>query len=798
MFKITEKANAAFLKNRKRIIENEYKSLNSQQRKAVLQTEGPLLILAGAGSGKTTVIINRVGHLIKYGNAYHSDFVPSDITEQDAEILGWYADGELDELPEHLVALLSYKAAKPWQILAITFTNKAAGELKTRLAAKLGDCAEDISAGTFHSACVRMLRRDIDRLGYDRSFTIYDTADQQTVVKSCLKELSLDEKNFAPRAILSHISNAKDSLIGPAEFEIHSKSDFFLSKVADVYKIYQRKLEENNALDFDDLIGKTVELFEKCPDVLEYYHNRFKYILVDEYQDTNHAQYRLVSLLASGNRNLCVVGDDDQSIYKFRGADIRNILDFEKEFPDCMTIKLEENYRSTGNILNAANHVISNNAGRKGKELWTSNGAGEKIQIYAALNEHSEAQFIADKISENGGSFADTVILYRMNAMSRIVEDMLMRSAIPYRVLGGLRFYDRKEIKDITSYLRLINNTDDNVALVRVINEPKRGIGNVTVDKASDLAARNGISVFEVCRRAEDFADELPSKSAPKLKGFANLIEVLRLELEDETGLEMFVRGVMEKTGMLAALKVEKTVENETRLENLEEFISMVQESVKNDEALTLGELLENISLISDIDNYDEAQDTVTLMTLHSAKGLEFPNVFLVGMEEGVFPGTRSFGSDDEIEEERRLCYVGITRAKSRLYLTRAKSRTLFGRTTFNPPSRFLSEIPDELADSITEKQDSGFGFGKSGGYSDSFIQNKSASRSAILENMQKPKTTAPSGVAYNAGDRVKHRKFGIGTVVAAQPMGKDTLLRVSFEAGEKKLLAAYAPIEKI
>ena len=466
---------------------------------------------------------------------------------------------------------------------------------------------------------------------------------------------------------------------------MHNKSDFFLSKVADVYKIYQRKLEENNALDFDDLIGKTVELFEKCPDVLEYYHNKFKYILVDEYQDTNHAQYRLVSLLASGSRNLCVVGDDDQSIYKFRGADIRNILDFEKEFTDCMTIKLEENYRSTGNILNAANHVIANNTGRKGKELWTSNGEGDKIQIYTALNEHSEAQFIADKITENGGSFSDTVILYRMNAMSRIVEDMLMRSAIPYRVLGGLRFYDRKEIKDITSYLRLINNTDDNVALVRVIDEPKRGIGGATVDKAVDCAAHNSISIFEVCRRADEFPEDIPTKSAAKLKDFASLIDSLRNELDGEIGLEMFVRGVMEKVGMIAALKAEKTVENETRLENLDEFISMVQESVKNDEALTLDGLLESISLISDIDNYDEAQDTVTLMTLHSAKGLEFPNVFLVGMEEGVFPGMRSFGSEDEIEEERRLCYVGITRAKERLYLTRAKSRTLFGRTTYNP-----------------------------------------------------------------------------------------------------------------
>lgn len=538
--------------------------------------------------------------------------------------------------------------------------------------------------------------------------------------------------------------------------------------------------------------------------------------MVDEYQDTNHAQYKLVSLLASGSRNLCVVGDDDQSIYKFRGADIRNILDFEKEFTDCVTIKLEENYRSTGNILNAANHVISNNTGRKGKELWTSKGDGDPIQIYTAATEHSEAQYIADKITENGGTFSDTVILYRMNAMSRIVEDTLLRSAIPYRVLGGLRFYDRKEIKDITSYLRLINNPGDDVALMRVINEPKRGIGAATMDKAAVVAAEYGISVFEVCRKADDFADELTQKSALRLKMFADLIEEMRKELESEIGLELFVRGVMEKSGMINALNAEKTVENETRLENLEEFISMVQESVKSNDSLTLSELLENISLISDIDNYDEAQDCVTLMTLHSAKGLEFPNVFLVGAEEGVFPGLRSIGSDDEIEEERRLCYVGITRAKSRLYITRARSRTLFGRTTYNPPSRFLAEIPDELTENIFEKsKTSAFGggayssdnktvFGDSdfGSYGSSNFGGSggSGARSGILESMQKQKQNAVSvpSADYKEGDKVKHRKFGVGTVVAAQKMGKDTLLRVNFEVGEKKLLAAYAPIEKI
>ncbi|MGN1092067.1 MAG: ATP-dependent helicase, partial [Monoglobaceae bacterium] len=632
-----------FTEYRRKILKSRYNHLNSKQQEAVFHTDGPLLVLAGAGSGKTTVIVNRIENLIKYGSAYNSENVPSEISEQDTEILGWYADGELDELPPHLEEALSENPVNPWQILAITFTNKAAGELKSRLEAKLGESGTQINAGTFHSSCVRILRRDIDKLGYEKNFTVFDTADQQTVIKNCLKELELDDKKYAPRAVLSIISNAKDALIDPVEFEKTYRKDFFYSKVAEIYTLYQRNLKLNNALDFDDLIVKTVQLFEEYPEVLEYYQEKFRYILVDEYQDTNHAQYKLVRLLASKYENLCVVGDDDQSIYKFRGADIRNILEFEKDFKKCLTIKLEENYRSTQNILDAANNVISNNTGRKGKNLWTSNGSGDKIQVFTAMNEHSEAQYIAEKITELGGSFSDTVILYRMNAMSRIVEDMLLRSAIPYRVLGGLRFYDRKEIKDITSYLRLIENHGDNVALQRIINEPKRGIGATTVDKLSAIAAAENISMFDVCKSA-DTGYDFSAKAAANLIGFANMISSLRQELDEGMGLELFTKTVMERTGMIAELKSQKTVENETRLENLEEFISMVQESVKNDASLSLGELLENITLISDIDNYDEAQDTVTLMTLHSAKGLEFPNVFLIGTEEGIFPGMRSFG----------------------------------------------------------------------------------------------------------------------------------------------------------
>ena len=788
-----------FTEYRRKILKRRYNHLNSKQQEAVFHTDGPLLVLAGAGSGKTTVIVNRIENLIKYGSAYNSENIPSGISEQDTEILGWYADGEIDELPPHLEEALSESPVNPWQILAITFTNKAAGELKSRLEAKLGESGTQINAGTFHSSCVRILRRDIDKLGYEKNFTVFDTADQQTVIKNCLKELELDDKKYAPRAVLSIISNAKDALIDPVEFEKTYRKDFFYSKVAEIYTLYQRNLKLNNALDFDDLIVKTVQLFEEYPEVLEYYQEKFRYILVDEYQDTNHAQYKLVRLLASKYENLCVVGDDDQSIYKFRGADIRNILEFEKDFKKCLTIKLEENYRSTQNILDAANNVISNNTGRKGKNLWTSNGSGDKVQIFTAMNEHSEAQFIAEKIAELGGSFSDTVILYRMNAMSRIVEDMLLRSAIPYRVLGGLRFYDRKEIKDITSYLRLIENHGDNVALQRIINEPKRGIGATTVDKLSAIAAAENISMFDVCKSA-DTGYDFSSKAAANLMGFANMISSLRQELDEGMGLELFAKTIMERTGMIAELKSQKTVENETRLENLEEFISMVQESVKNDASLSLAELLENITLISDIDNYDEAQDTVTLMTLHSAKGLEFPNVFLIGAEEGIFPGMRSFGDDAEIEEERRLCYVGITRAKKNLFITRAKSRTLFGRTSYNPPSRFLAEIPDDLVQSYMEKpQATSFGQANTGSYKTS----ASGQRSALLDGTSSKavsKTNVPDkALNFDVGDKVKHRKFGIGEIISAQSMGKDVLLKIRFENNEEKnLLAAYAPIEKI
>lgn len=783
-----------FLSLRQGIIENDYKNLNDRQKQAVFTTDGPILVLAGAGSGKTTVIIHKIAHLIKYGSAYNSSNVPRDFSEQELEFLEWYRNGELDELSPELEACLSENPVRPYNILAITFTNKAAGELKSRLSAYLGETGNDVCAGTFHSMCVRFLRRDIDKIGYEKSFVIYDTADQLTVMKDCLKELNIDDKKYPPRKVLSLISGAKDKLIGADEYLDGLQSDFYLKSVGNLYKLYQTKLKSNNALDFDDLIMLTVRLFQEFPEVLEQYRNKFKYILVDEYQDTNHAQYKLVSLLASKHKNLCVVGDDDQSIYKFRGADIQNILGFEEEFPNCRVIKLEENYRSTQHILDAANSVIRHNDGRKGKELWTSNGKGEKISLYIADNEHSEAQSVVDNIYRLNTGLNDIVILYRVNAQSRIIEDTLLRNAIPYKVLGGLRFYDRKEIKDIGSYLRLVVNSNDDVALRRVINEPKRGIGNTSVDKLSAISAVENISMFEVCERADEFS-EFNSSAAGKLKKFAELINGFKNELAEGMGLELFVKMVMRASGMIEALNKEKTVENQTRLENLNEFISMVQEAVREDEDITLDQLLENISLVSDIDNYDEAQEAVTLMTLHSAKGLEFPNVFLVGMEESLFPSARSFGVQEELEEERRLCYVGITRAKKRLFLSAARQRTLFGQTKYNKPSRFLEEIPEHLIERTEDTPSyapSNVFTAKPkpvrGGFGDSdFFKDKSRL------------SVEPDGMTYSVGDRVKHRKFGIGTIVSAQEMGKDYFVVVDFEdVGQKKMMAAYANFERI
>jgi len=786
-----------FTEIRQKAIEKDYPNLNSRQKQAVFSTEGPLLVLAGAGSGKTTVIINRIAQLIKYGKAYFSDYVP-DISNEEAEILEWYAKGDIPEIPPEIAEYLKVEPVRPYNILAITFTNKAAAELKARLESKLGSAGNDVYASTFHSACVRILRRDIDKIGYDKSFVIFDSADQQTVVKECLKELNIDSKEFTPKMFLGVISSQKDILKTCDDYAKSVGNDYMKGIYSKVYTLYQRKLKECNALDFDDLIMKTVELFETSEDVLSYYQNKFKYILVDEYQDTNHAQYRLVSLLAGETKNLCVVGDDDQSIYKFRGADITNILGFESEFKNAAVIKLEQNYRSTQNILDAANDVISNNYGRKGKTLVTDNGRGEKIVLYRGLNEHEEARFIAKKVEElhdAGARYSDFAVLYRMNALSRVVEDSLLRFAIPYRVFGGLRFYDRKEIKDLTSYLRLIQNPSDNVALRRIINEPKRGIGVSSVDKLAEIASENEISMFEVCCNAENYSEL--GRGCGKIKEFAEIINGLIEKLTSGIGLEDFVKEVLADTRMVSALEQEKTIEAMTRVENLNEFLGMVQETVKNNENTTLFELLENISLVSDVDNYDDAQDTVVLMTFHSAKGLEFPNVFLMGMEDGIFPGLRSIGSSEELEEERRLCYVGITRAKERLFMSHTKSRSLFGSTKFNMISRFIKEIPEKLIDNIEEEKKKNFDFEAHKAKRPVMDQSSFSFDSSFSE--PSPAKSSGGGESFNEGDRIRHRKFGDGTVLEAKPVGADTFLKVMFDTvGEKKLMAAYVKLERI
>ncbi|HIV03273.1 MAG TPA: DNA helicase PcrA [Candidatus Aphodoplasma excrementigallinarum] len=742
-----------------------FAGLNPMQREAVTHTEGPLLILAGAGSGKTTVLVNRIAYL------------------------------------------LLEKQVRPYNILAITFTNKAANEMKTRVARLFDESANDIWVSTFHSMCVKILRRYITRLGYDSSFVIYDSADSQMVIKDCLKQLNLSDKNFAPRSVLAHISNAKDDLLGPQEFEKIYAGDFRMSKIAQLYISYQNILKANNALDFDDIIVNTVRLFEENPDALEYYQKKFRYIMVDEYQDTNNAQYRLISLLSAAHRNLCVVGDDDQSIYKFRGANIRNILDFEKEFPDAKVIKLEQNYRSTQTILNAANDVIAHNRKRKGKNLWTEGAEGDKIYFYDAENEHDEGRFIAREIdrlvSESARQFSDFVILYRTNAQSRVLEEMLLKQGIPYRVLAGLRFYDRKEIKDIIAYLRVIHNPSDSVSLKRIINEPKRGIGATTVGYAQDIADSLGTSIYDVIKEANLYSELL--RASVKLNDFTNMIDLLRRS-QPEMRLTDFVDLVLDKTGYRQSLMLENSIEAQSRMENLDEFMSVVKEYEASAEEPSLSDFLENVSLISDIDNYDEDQPAVTLMTIHSAKGLEFPVVFLAGMEEGLFPGTRSMVDEEEIEEERRLCYVAITRAKENLYITKAQARMIFGQTTYPRVSRFVQEIPQDLLFEFGGRKKKNVqavslnGAERSRILKNTIAQFTNATKSSLFESFDVRKTSGNGGkLDYVEGDTVMHKKFGRGKVLSITPLGNDHKVQIQFENGEtKNLMAMFANLKKV
>ena len=731
--------------------------LNERQKEAVLATEGPVLVLAGAGSGKTTVLVNRIAYMI------------------------------------------SEKHIRPWNILAITFTNKAAREMKDRIERLLGDTAKDMWIGTFHSVCVRILRGCIDLLGYSRDFVIYDTADTKTVMKECLRELDIDEKSFPVRNVLSIISNAKNDLMDAATFENVYKSDYRMSIIAKIYYRYQTKLRKNNAVDFDDIILNTVKILSENPDVLSKYQDKFQYILVDEYQDTNNSQYLLINLLAQANRNLCVVGDDDQSIYKFRGANIGNILNFEDDYSDVQKITLDQNYRSTQNILDAANSVISNNKGRMGKSLWTSNGDGNKVFVYTGTNEYDEARYIARQIKKHfdeQGSFSDCAILYRTHAQSRVIEEMLMRESVPYKVLSGLRFYDRKEIKDIIAYLRVVYNPNDDVSLARIINEPKRKIGNATLEKARNIAREKETSLYDVISHADDYPEF--KTAIKKLLSFSEIIQSL-IKLKDTVTIEDLTGRILNDTGYMPALVMEDTTESKTRIENLGEFISVITEFEKNEETgNTLGEFLENISLVSDIDGYDENEDSAVLMTIHSAKGLEFPIVFLSGLEEGLFPGMRSMESDDDIEEERRLCYVAITRAKEQLYITKTISRTIHGKTMPTTASRFFKEIPVEYLEDKTTLQPK-----VAKVMQDLGVRNASAPKKEVYMTKGFGSSVKSSGSTdyskFKAGDAVEHRTFGRGEILKATPCGNDCILEIQFESiGFKRLMAAFAKVKKI
>lgn len=774
---------------KKQILQKKFSRMNDMQRKAVFTVNGPLLILAGAGSGKTTVIVNRIAYLVNYGNAYFSDQLPDGLCEEDIVFLKNMASGEFED-EGMFRRLVADHAPRPWNVLAITFTNKAAGELKERLEAMLGDAALDINAGTFHSQCMRILRRNIDRLGYSSSFTVYDTDDSVRVIKESLSALGLSDKVYPPKAVLGEISRAKDQMLTPEEYERQAGSDFRKIELAKVYRSYQRQLKSSNALDFDDIICLTVVLLEQNPDLLERYRDRFRYILVDEYQDTNHAQYRLVSLLSGGHQNLCVVGDDDQSIYKFRGATIENILSFEKQFQNATVIRLEQNYRSTQNILSAANAVIENNTGRKGKNLWTDKGNGEPVSVCRVNNENAEADFIATTISqdiESGMNFRDHAILYRMNAQSATIERYFVRAGIPYRIVGGTKFYDRKEIKDILAYMSVVNNTGDNLRLKRIINEPKRGIGPGTVGKVQEIADGLGLAMFDVLRNADTYAALV--KKAASLRDFSGMIEQLR-EDAVELPLDAFLDSLIARTGYVDELK-KQGKEGQTRIENIEELKTNLIKFRQENEDATLGGFLEEVALYTDLDSFNASDDSVTMMTMHSAKGLEFPVVFIAGMEEGIFPGVRSIGEPDELEEERRLAYVGITRAKKKLYITNAAQRMLFGNTKYARPSRFIGEIPEHLVDGEDKTVSRVINFEE---------ESKRAVQPQInVDGVGLQHKAEAVAIDYTTGDRVRHTVFGEGTILSMQPMGNDVLVEVAFDKkGSKKIMANFAKLKKL
>ncbi len=788
------------LQLRKTVMEREFSRMNDRQKEAVFHTDGPLLVLAGAGSGKTTVLVNRIANLIRWGGAYHSTAVPYDFSQSELDVLHAAAKGEAP-LPGDVRERLAADPCRPWQILAITFTNKAAGELKNRLEAMLGPAGGDIWASTFHSTCARMLRRDGERLGYTSHFTIYDTDDSRRLIKDCQKALNIDDKVLPYKSILSAISHAKDSLISPKEYEQQAGRDNRLVMIAQAYQLYQERLKEADAMDFDDLICNAVRLFEECPDVLEYYQDKFRYVMVDEYQDTNHAQYVFVKLLAQKRQNLCVVGDDDQSIYKFRGATIENIMSFEKTFPRAAVIRLEQNYRSTQNILDAANAVISNNTERKGKTLWTENPEGAKIAVHTAFSEQDEADYVAKKILEGaaaGRKFSDYAILYRMNSQSNILEKMFVKSGVPYRIIGGLRFYERKEIRDMIAYLSVINNPSDEMRLRRIINQPKRSIGDKTIASAAEIAATVGESLFDVICHADSY--EPLKRTAPKLLQFASLMQsLIDASSDPDISLNDLYHLILTKTDYIESLRAAENDDAQDRIDNINELSSnIIKYEEDNGEEASLSGFLEEVSLMTDIDNFDENADSVVMMTMHSAKGLEFPVVFLPGFEEGIFPGLQAIYNPTEIEEERRLAYVAITRAREELFVLNAESRMIFGSTSRNKASRFITEIPEELVERTRtrewKKPKPGMVLPTSAYEARTVSTN--AARHFGPSSLEKGH--APSE-PLRAGNRVSHKTFGEGTVITATSMGNDTLLEIAFEkVGTKKLMANFARLDKL
>ena len=763
--------------------------LNDRQKEAVLVTDGPCLVIAGAGSGKTKVLTHKIAYDIESG-------------------------------------------IKPWNILAITFTNKAANEMKERIEKLIGDAAKDLWMGTFHSICVRILRRYIDRIGYKTDFVIFDTSDQKTLIKECLKALKVDDKIFTDRGVLSEISNGKNEMLEPKAYSVKYAGDFRKEKIAEIYELYQRRLRENNAIDFDDIINFTIKILSENPDVLDYYTEKFKYILVDEYQDTNKAQFTLVSLLASKYGNVTAVGDNDQGIYSFRGADISNILNFERDFPGTRIIKLEQNYRCTGNILKAANAVIKHNENKYDKKLWTENEEGHLPCIYCGEDEYDEGRYIVEQINhlktEEYYKNSDFTILYRMNAQSRAIEDILMREGIPYKVIGGLKFYERKEIKDIIAYLRLIHNSADNLSLKRIINEPKRGIGKTSIDQIQEISDKTGNSMYEIIRNAQEYG---LTRVYSNSRDFIEQMEYLKSK-KDELKISDLIKETLNKTGYTKALENENSVEAETRIENLEEFLTVAIEFEEESADNTLAEFLENITLSSDIDGMEDQDDSVTLMTLHSAKGLEFPVVFLVGMEEGIFPGYKSIGEPQALEEERRLFYVGITRAKQYLYLTCAKHRTIFGSTSYNQVSRFVKEIPEELLEGYAEVverksvdkeefKDYGYRWSYGKGQTVKTFKMSEEDKSAVAKTIgeqgakseyqfrtaesflnsikQNNQTNDVDLSKYQVGQRVYHKKFGEGTIMKLEQEGNDIKVDLEFDkVGHKRLMAKFAGLEII